>query len=428
MPEEKISSTKARQREIQPHKGEWSSKTTVQGTGPYSGQPFTDVLSSNSGEYNHSGTQYTESEGHQWRTIKGLHDVGGPFFTQKSYVGGISSARVNFSVPAGFHDWVNHYEYSGPILPVAPDSNGVFPFPPSHLTSDDDLDEIGATAIARANPENAIVELSTTLGELITGGLPSLVGSSTWKDRTKAAQKAGHEYLNVQFGWLPLVSDVNKFIDVVRNANAVLKQYERDAGRPVRRRIDLSSTTSESESMHPDTHAFVYGSGGNFLKTSGIQVLRRSISQRRWFSGAFMYHLPTGYNARSEMDRIHLLTQRVGLAPTPDTLWNLAPWSWAVDWFSNAGDVVSNVSSFSVDGTVLAYGYLMEHTIVRDTYTLTGVRDQADNEVRIAPLTLVTETKVRKRANPYGFGVQWEGLSAFQLSILTALGLTKGRR
>jgi len=77
---------------------------------------------------------------------------------------------------------------------------------------------------------------------------------------------------------------------------------------------------------------------------------------------------------------------------------------------------------------VLAYGYMMEHTIVSDTYSMTGITDVNGNPVSIPNLTLVTETKVRQVANPYGFGVSWDGLTSFQGSILAALGLTKGRR
>jgi len=127
--------------------------------------------------------------------------------------------------------------------------------------------------------------------------------------------------------------------------------------------------------------------------------------------------------------RYALLAQRLGLDPSPEDLWELAPWSWAVDWFSNAGDVISNVNSFQIDGTVLAYGYMMEHTIISDTYTLTGVTDVNGDPVAIPTLTLVTETKVRQVANPYGFGVSWDGLSSFQASIIAALGISRhGRR
>jgi hypothetical protein len=115
----------------------------------------------------------------------------------------------------------------------------------------------------------------------------------------------------------------------------------------------------------------------------------------------------------------------LGLSLTPDIVWNLTPWSWAVDWFSNTGDVISNLTDWATDGLVLRYGYVMEHTITSDTYTYSGNTGLIDGNVRVPPLTLVTETKIRRRANPFGFGITWDGLSPRQLAITAALGLTR---
>jgi hypothetical protein len=126
--------------------------------------------------------------------------------------------------------------------------------------------------------------------------------------------------------------------------------------------------------------------------------------------------------------RIALLADRIGLSPTPDTIWNLAPWSWAIDWFSNTGDVISNVTDFATQGLVMHYGYVMEHSIVERTYYQPISGYLIDRKpVAAGPLSLVTETKVRRQANPFGFGVSWEGLSTFQASILAALGISRRR-
>jgi hypothetical protein len=72
------------------------------------------------------------------------------------------------------------------------------------------------------------------------------------------------------------------------------------------------------------------------------------------------------------------------------------------------------------------YGYIMEHSIVRDTYTLSATGFNQPQAV--PPATFVTETKLRRGANPFGFGLTWDGLSTFQKSILAALGITRGSR
>lgn len=115
----------------------------------------------------------------------------------------------------------------------------------------------------------------------------------------------------------------------------------------------------------------------------------------------------------------------LGISLTPDTVWNLAPWTWAVDWFSNAGDVVSNVTDWAVDGLVLRYGYIMEHSLVRDTYTFVGPTTFQSESQRPQALIFSSERKLRRKATPFGFGLNWDGLSPRQLAIAAALGLSR---
>jgi hypothetical protein len=235
------------------------------------------------------------------------------------------------------------------------------------------------------------------------------------------------------FGWKPLVSDIQNFASTVRNFDRILKQYERDSGKVVRRRYEFPeerSTSSWVENDNPILPAMAYPA--NLFKpapggASSVSVTEETVT-RRWFSGAFTYYLPSGYDSRSATDRIALMADRLGISPTPDLVWNLTPWSWAVDWFSNAGEVISNVSDFATGGLVMHYGYLMEHTIKRRTlYQVKSGYLIGNQHVPAGPITLVSESKVRRQANPFGFGVSWEGLSTFQASILAALGITRRR-
>jgi hypothetical protein len=73
------------------------------------------------------------------------------------------------------------------------------------------------------------------------------------------------------------------------------------------------------------------------------------------------------------------------------------------------------------------YGYMMEHTVRSYTYSFdgpTGLIGFGSN--RPSLITLTVESKVRRRATPYGFGFDMGGLTARQLAILTALGITRG--
>jgi len=116
----------------------------------------------------------------------------------------------------------------------------------------------------------------------------------------------------------------------------------------------------------------------------------------------------------------------LGIELTPEVIWNASPWTWAVDWFSNAGDVVSNVSDWSTDGLVLRHGYIMEHIVTTVQYALDRpTRIKPLGSIFASPVTAYLETKRREKATPFGFEIGWNGLSPRQLAIAAALGITR---
>jgi len=375
------------------------------------------------------GTQTTVSEGHpfQSRNKRGLTgDLGGPFFTSKSRCD-FDSSNV---VASGTGIWGGSpadLYYKGPILAIQPPGpNSPSLFPSANYSPDGHLEALGSTAVANCKPTNSPADLGVALGEIFKDGLPSLAASASWKDRSKSAKAAGDDYLNVQFGWLPLVSDVKKTAETMRRARAAIEQYERDAGRVVRRRYEFPVEHKREETVLG--RSWPYGPslslGGDF-PTQPLLTKVEETSVRRWFSGAFVYHLPSGYDSRKTMDKAALFADKLlGLNLSPDTLWNLAPWSWAVDWFSSTGDVISNITDLGTDGLVMQYGYIMEHSVHSVTYT-SEATSVCFQKVPVRDVSFVTETKKRVPANPYGFGVDFSDLSPKRLSILAALGLSR---
>jgi len=395
------------------------------------------VIPPTSGTTKVYGTQLTVSESHRFPPPKGsLTDAGGPFFTQKRRIA-TKIRRIPFTAvrPAGPPGGKQTAVYNGPRLPVAPPGvAGGVAWPSPSIASDDDLEELGATAISLCKPTNSVADVLTAVSEILKDGLPHLAGSLIWKDRYSAARSArsassslSDEYLNLQFGLLPLANDITKFADGVTRADAVLAQYERDAGKVVRRNFYFPTKTTRTETKATDVFPWTPVGNNVWGGSAGVRTLNTELVQRRWFSGAFTYYLPSGYDSRNKVAGLALLAQRLGVQPSLNTIWELTPWSWAVDWFSNTGDVISNIQSFNIDGLIMRYGYMMEHTVHTHTYTFEGCRDILGRPLKVQPLTLVVETKRRIAANPFGFGVSWSGLSSFQASILAALGISRSR-
>lgn len=285
------------------------------------------------------------------------------------------------------------------------------------------LNIFGTSAIAQVLPTNPASSLSTALGELKKDGLPSIPGSSM-RERTNLARKAGGEFLNIEFGWLPLISDLKNFAFAVKHSRQLIDQYKRDSDRKIRRRYTPPPIQRQTE-------VFTGGSGqcsANYPAT-GL-TLSRTRHEQFSFSGAFRYHVPVGDDFYSRLRRYeqysHLLFDtRI----TPELVWNLAPWSWAADWFTNAGDVIHNISALGADGLVMQYGYAMRHSFIDEIAAGTGKVTVGSyvKQGRVS-MRVKTETKQRIPAHPYGFGITDVSLSKTQWAILAALGLTRGQR
>lgn len=370
------------------------------------------------------------SSGNRWPPKAGSkRDIGGPFLCVKN------DYQESTSIPEVIY---NAYPvssastaYYGPQF--AKDSvvnrTGA-PWPIVNVPSDASMNALGATLISRVLPTNPNAGLATFVGELKSDGLPKFIGSDVFKSKVLTAKKAGSNYLNLEFGWKPLIRDLLKFADSVRNADKILAQYERNSGRGVRRRISLPTTHVESQLSssglaYPSpaqTTAFYGGTSGRGTITS-----MRNVSQRKWFSGSFTYYLDTGQDARS---KIHRFTQEAnklfGVRLTPEVVWDLAPWSWAADWVGNAGDVFHNISAFASDGLVMQYGYVMHEVKASDTYTLSNVWITSSQARHSCSQTFTTTVKKRLQATPFGFGLNPSvDFTGRQWAIVGALGLSR---
>lgn len=386
------------------------------------------------------GTQVTVSKGNPWPPHRNREhgDIGGNFTTVRRYVEGSQEPfkferprfryLEQFSFQGALIDWAERQAFcETPVYPIHPSVHGTS-FPTSLQSGDTSLMALGAKAVAQCKPTNMETNLATMFGELAREGIPHAVGARTWEARTRAAKAAGSDYLNIMFGWAPLIRDIASFSNSINNWNNMLSQFEKDAGKTVRRsfHFPLQEESSESVAVFNTMPNGVFHSDISAGCTTANVLRTVKTSRKVWFKGAFTYHLPVGYDSRHKMvSNAAKFNHMLGLNLTPNVVWNLTPWSWAADWFANIGDVLSNISDVQQYGLVMRYGYIMEHTVSSVTYSMPGFRLKYSPGFRVPSMSYVTETKVRREANPFGFGVTWSGLSPYQLSILAALGISR---
>lgn len=350
-------------------------------------------------------------------------DIGGAFETTRKYYGG--PRPFNYNISTNYSLFTTNY--SGPLFAVA-EHSGItgstdrYPTPPK--VSLDRLIAMGSTAISKTIPTNPVAGLAVFLGEL-REGLPSLpayylLGPGNQKSRLN---QAGSDYLNLEFGIKPLISDLRSIATAYKDASRTLDRMEREAGRFIKRRYsfpretDVKVETFQNRYPVPALNSYLYRGPGTLTKTT-------TTTRDVWFSGCYSYVFKIDPTLRSKIKAGEQVANKLlGTRITPAVLYELAPWSWAIDWCTNIGDVMTNISAFAADGLVLRWGYLMCTSTVEVQYHLTV------NMVAGAPSSLMqTYTSVSKqriKATPYGFGLDPAKFSPRRAAIVASLIATK---
>lgn len=372
-----------------------------------------------------SGGQYVSSEGHPYRNLGKGGDVGGPFTSQKVEIAN------SHPEPVWIKDGSRYNMYTR-IFPSADARNAEVKFQGSSdpsiiasavgsqclpLVSDSYLDTSGATAINRCRPASSVVESAAVIAELIGErklfAIPGRDG------------KLSGEYLNYQLGISPSLGAIRDFQEAAKNSEKLLSQLHRDSGRRVRRRYTFPPKPTTLWEGAPEVGVYPVSDVAlnSYVVGTGTRSTRSYVTERTWFSGAFVYHVPKEVGVSRSIAELDYL---YGVKPGIDTAWEVIPFSFVADYFSNMGDVLSNLNALALDGLVLAYGYIMHENLHEWHQVWTGPIkiDGVWQTVELA-CSLFCANKQRKAANPFGFGLTDDDLSLRQLSILAALGINR---
>jgi len=253
-------------------------------------------------------------------------------------------------------------------------------------------------------------------------------------------RELGSEYLNVEFGWKPFVRDLRQMYDLTKTIDERLAKIRRENGKSIRRKATLEHSQTLDRYGPQGSSTPWWGSLGTPLVTglpSGRVRTVLDVQVRKttdvWFSAGYRYWIP---DVDSFAWDLRARAALFGALPTPELLWQITPWSWLIDWFANVGDVLSNASDNAVDNLTTRYSFTMMHTVeewtyssevnLEPSYNLDGSTRNPGCSTHLKTVWRI-ESKCRiGGGNPFGLDVQLKDLSPYQLSILAALGLSRG--
>lgn len=372
-------------------------------------------------------------------------DIGNPFWSER-----IELTRPTFEQPPDRLGASNSYRLPiGPLYPDVDTFNYAQSFAKTAPGSCDnegvafgDMVTYGSAGIKRAMPGVPPISMFQILGEL-REGLPRIPGSTLfdWKlvshtlrkdpsrikhlfskgsparKGTSKLSASGSEYLNVMFGILPGAQSVIDLIDISQNYPALAKQFYNNANLSTRRHRVLRDFDTEDITVldrFPFPQADVYQPVGK-LET------RTNTHLKVWVDSSWSPR-PAYTALASWLSGMPSWVTTLGLLPNAANLWELIPFSWLVDYFTNAGVVLSNLSYMGVTGLGMDYAYAMATKTTTTRWTWTG--PYLGKPIRTA-MTRYVETHQRIRATPFGFGLNPASLTGSQLAILTALGISR---
>jgi hypothetical protein len=286
----------------------------------------------------------------------------------------------------------------------------------------------------RYAPRGEYTRSYVTSGEWLTNYYNSLRSQGVFRRSKKGAD----HYLNHQFGWAPFIKDILKINEVYQNQRKYVDQITKDNGAWMKRTRTISNVHTE----HQDTQHSGYTTGlawrpefdsmtsdmlpGTYSRYSS--EFRDISITTIWAAGSFTYYRPefdkTLSDYESNWNEAMRLLTLYGARINPYILWKVTPWTWLLDWFVGIGTIIDRAVSWSMDGVVSRYMYLMKKTSMVRVHSASV---NWNNGLQTFGWISNYETKQREVAdNNFSFRLSGS-LSARQLAIITALGLSRKR-
>lgn len=244
-------------------------------------------------------------------------------------------------------------------------------------------------------------------------------------------KEVSDHWLNYQFGWAPFIKDLMNIKDTIEGYNSKAQALTSDNGKWVKGRVTVKDDSGSVLVKRINSGNYLPG----YPVTIPYKYLNGDITYEIWddfrtriyATGEFAYYRPEFDAGRADFDSaymaIHRLLSIYGVRVTPAHLWAITPWSWLVDWFTGFGNYLNYLQDIWLDSLVGRNCYIM-----RNYHVIRSFRIAVPFKSGVKNFIFTREIVCKQRdpfSSPYGPSLSWSDLSARQLSILGALGITR---
>lgn len=282
------------------------------------------------------------------------------------------------------------------------------------------------------NPIKAEAQVGELLLSLLRGDVPRLmrnihdgIVSLSRRDWRSTAKNVGSEHLNQQFGWMPLIRDIENAIKVLTTIDAMIY------GSSTRRSRTIKYSTFHAEYAGGDRVMTRY-SDGSYLSSSDSSTLQpmviSDLSYDVRLSARLIPIARPGLGANTFIDQVEEVLRKLG-AWYPALGWDLLPYSWLIDWATSLGTAINNAGYYGNNPGQVSIDYAWATSCYRALSRIEFKKSRAVSglvtRTALFPGKELSITKIRHGATPFGMGLDLKGLSSWQISILVALGAVK---
>lgn len=308
----------------------------------------------------------------------------------------ISGGKIHSNVDPGY--WGSYWQnYCADVF----DNIANFPHWDSSLEQHRSVNSYAVEAVARTNPSRPYVDIPVNILEL--GDVARLI-QDTGKSLLRTA---GSWNLRYNFGIKPLVSDLVKLTNFQDQLERRIKELGRLAGaKGLRRTVDLGSYRGTANVVKT-----IQSVGGFISGNFSQETTRRVRGHVRWTP-------QNTFSSLSSSEKTRLAVRSLlGLTVDFSTLWEVMPWSWLIDWCSNAGQWFAahrNIVPAQLSGVQIM-------TESRTTY-ITPSQPIVDGSFGSATVSRVTKLRQVGSVLP---SAHFPFLTGNQMGILASLAVTR---
>jgi len=185
----------------------------------------------------------------------------------------------------------------------------------------------------RAKPDSSYADFAQSIAELRE--VSQLV-----RYRASSLMSAfGTGYLAYAFGWTPIINDLHKLTNMAAATKKRIAWLRRNANKPVKMKRTLYNFSSDLGELYKITYGTPFPFN-TIEPAEGERSVYGVMSCKAEYHSVIRYALPEDANSLGWEDKAfrHL----IGLRPGLDLIWDITPWTWLVDWFTNVGDFVED--------------------------------------------------------------------------------------